>query len=256
MGAVVTTAWQRGDTSASVWIGLLLDGDPQLICRLLLLVARTSRWTWRRDATGSWSALLKWSVRPCAFAVALRVEDVAATIIVYLRRSSVLSGEERLERVFRAAQADRYVFAREDEIRFRWPSKDEPGGTFDDATHMTARLCSRSGRIYVETDRTALAGDAVRLCHAYQQIGGAFDLVLMPGLKIATSTAYRISRAIPLWSLGNNRYTESSTDTLLERRREALVSAARCQSRYLLRARQNGTGLVVVCGRGPAAQAG
>ncbi len=61
-------------------------------------------------------------------------------------------------------------------IRFRWPSKDEPGGTFDDATHMTARLCSRSGRICIETDRTALAGDAVRLC-AYQQIGGAFDLV-------------------------------------------------------------------------------
>lgn len=231
VGAVLTTAWQQGDTSASVWTNgrPLFDGefpgDPSPSS------PRSSHLKMDLEA-GRNRVLIRFQVvaaRPCAFAVALRVEDVAATVCLPTAIERV-ERRERLERVFRAAQTDRYVFAREDEIRFRWPSKDEPGDTFDDATHMTARLCSRSGRIYVETDRTALAGDAVRLCHAYQQIGGAFDLVLMPRPQEYYEHGMRISRAIPLWSLGNNRYTESSTDTLLERRREALVSAARYEA--------------------------
>jgi len=231
VGAVLTTVRQKGDISARVWV----NGQP-LFARefpgdLSSSSLCNSRFQMDLEA-GRNRILIRFEVataRPGAFAVAFRVEEATATVCLPTAIERV-ERRERLEQVFRAAQTDRYVFAREDEIRFRWPSKDEPGGTFGDTTHMTARLCSRSGRIYVETDRTAQAGESVRLCHAYQQVGGAFDLVLMPRPQEYYEHGMRISRAIPLWSLGNNRYTESSSDTLLERRREALVSAARYEA--------------------------
>ncbi len=228
VGAVLTTASQQGETSASVWINGQPISDGELPGDQSPPSPRSSGL--RLDLeVGRNKVLIRLEVvamQPSALAVAFRVENIAATVCLPTAIDRV-ERRERLERVFRAAHLDRYVFAREDEIRFRWPSKDEPGSSFEDATHMTARLRSRSGRIYVETDRTAVAGDTVRLCHAYQQVGGTFDLVLMPRPQEYYEHGMRISRSIPLWSLGNNRYTESSSDTQLERRREALVSAAR-----------------------------
>ncbi len=98
-----------GSTGSHAW-----TGTPQLICRLLLLVARTSKMDLE---AGRNRVLVRFEVvaaRPCAFAVALRVEDISSSSCVYLRRSSILSGGNGWAGLSGGTNG-RYVFAREDE---------------------------------------------------------------------------------------------------------------------------------------------
>ena len=244
VSGVLTTAGPRGAGAADVWVNRQQVHHAAADCRAAAdccqedgralfgapasAVPSSERFCLSLDE-GRNSVLIRFKMiatDPCAYAIALHAGGAVATVCLPTSIAPI-GRRELLERVFYAAYTDRYVLAREDEVSFGWPSKDDPYPTFDESVSMMARLRALSGGIYAETDRTATAGSRVRMGHAYQQLGGAFNVILMPRAQEFYTGGMRISRALPLWSLGNNRYSGVPTGTFAERHRETLISAAR-----------------------------
>ena len=157
---LLTMAWPRGAGAADVWVNRYhvhhqeLHGDPSS-------PAPQGERFGMSLAEGRNIVLVRFEVvaaDPCAYAIALQVSGAAITVCLPTSIAPV-ERRELLERVFYAAHADRYVFAREDEVAFRWPPKDDPDHPFDESVSLMARLRARSGKIYAETDRTTKAGD-------------------------------------------------------------------------------------------------
>ncbi len=165
----------------------------------------------------------------CAYAIALQVVGTTPTVCLptHIER---LERRALLEDVFYAAYADRYVVTRADQFTLSWPSEDDLAYSSGGPVSLAARLRTRSGKIYAETKTKGAPGKQVRLGPAYRQQGGLFDVILMPQPEEYYQGGMHISRAVPLWSLGNTRYFDAPSGTLTERRSAALVHAARLEA--------------------------
>ena len=127
---------------------------------------------------------------------------------------------QRLEQLFASAWLDRDVYHRDDELKIYWPS------TIKDATPITIRVQSPTGRIYVEAQPTVQAGFVANLGKIYQLPEGDYDVVLMPALDTYYVHGLRIVRKLPI-SVTNGRFSTAPYGTDESRRREALEDAAR-----------------------------
>lgn len=127
---------------------------------------------------------------------------------------------QRLEQLFASAWLDRDVYHRDDELKIYWPT------TITDATPITIRVQSPTGRIYVEAQPTVQAGFVANLGKIYQLPEGDYDVVLMPALDTYYVHGLRIVRKLPL-SVANGRFSTAPYVTDESRRREALEDAAR-----------------------------
>ena len=131
-----------------------------------------------------------------------------------------ISRRNEFEQVYAAVYVDRDVFERDDLIKLRWPDDLEKSSV------ATVRLQTPAGQIYAEADVDGTAGDQLFLNYPHHIPQGPYRILVMPRAWEYYERNMRITREISLWSLGNNRYSESPYGTYQERRQEALASAA------------------------------
>ena len=168
-------------------------------------------------------------VGPLAAAVHLkpRVGEVAVALPT---RVVPLERRQQLERCFAAAYLKQDVFTRDDEIVVAWPSPTPPDRSASSGITLTLRVKRPDGRIYAETTRRVGAGSEVSLGPVYQFPAGPLQVQFMPELREYYERNMRVRRTLSLWSLGNCPYAEAPSDEYPQRRRDALVSAARLEA--------------------------
>ncbi len=166
----------------------------------------------------------------CPLAMALQVRTPASTqplsdLQVRLPTTIMqVARRQTLERLFEAAYLDRDVCFGNDPIAMCWPEDTRP------ASELIARLQDMSGRIYSES-RFYLGGakkeERVKLALSYITQAGPHRVTLMPGIKEYYEDQIRVRRQFDVWTLGPGLYSESPYGTDADRRREALIYAAR-----------------------------
>lgn len=125
------------------------------------------------------------------------------------------------ERVSAAAYIPQDVYEGDVQIRLHWPAD------LEESSYTTVRLQALTGQTYAEADVNGTPGDQVFLGFPVQIPEGPYRVLMMPRPWEVYEKNTRITREIPLWSLGMNRYSASPHGTYAQRRQEALASAAR-----------------------------
>ncbi|MBN1874141.1 MAG: hypothetical protein JXA33_07910 [Anaerolineae bacterium] len=184
------------------------------------------------------------AARECPYVMALRIEkpvtdDQRPTVrmtespemsVVLPTTIEDIERRNTLEQVFEAAYLEQDVYARDDEIVVKWPAKDDPEHPLDVSASIALRLQTVQGHIYAEGRRTGAAGNYAKLGATYQFPESQYHLILMPQAQEYYEGNMRITRKLDLWGLGSNRHFDTPYSTYPERRREALLAAARRES--------------------------
>jgi hypothetical protein len=166
------------------------------------------------------------AARACPFLMALHVDSpqVDSYAVRLPTTLQPLSRREKLEKVFDQAYIKQSVYHREDELCLYWPDDMEL------VDKITVRLQTPTGRIFGEAQSELRKGVTVNFGRVYQVPDGQYHLLLMPALEEYYVGQMRVERRIPL-SIYNGKFAEKpfgpSNQTVEERRREALIHAAR-----------------------------
>jgi hypothetical protein len=140
------------------------------------------------------------------------------TLIEEVRRRNAF------EQLSAAAFVERDVYAAEMPLVLRWPE----GARAKSFVHV--RLQTPDGRIYLAGESAGGPGDKLSMGHAMQLPVGPLHTTLMPNPNEVYLHHIRISRTLPIWSLGRQRYHDSVWGDLMARRREALLAASRLEA--------------------------
>jgi len=174
------------------------------------------------------------ALHECAHAMALQVcklieaqpinplEPYPSKAGIHVRIPTLIEAISRrntFERVCATAYIPQDVYEGDVQIRLHWPAD------LDETSYTTVRLQATSGQTYAEADVNGTPGDQVFLGFPYQIPEGSHRIVMMPRPWEVYERNTRITREIPLWSLGRTRYSASPYGTYEERRQEALASA-------------------------------
>jgi hypothetical protein len=256
----LSDATQRGRMTAWAYTGLHSTG-PQRVSFTLTTTDLTDVWvngayvhrelrtspdpilSGSRHVSGTFEVLLKEGINdvvvrfatvapgPTPFVLALHVAGEESLQVTLTTLISPVDRRNRLEAAFRAAYMKQYVFTRHETILIAWPDKVEGAEPIPPDAEATVSMSIRgqtpAGRIYAEADRMGGAGETAEIGFAYQYPNGPLDAFLMPRPVEYYEGNMRVNRAIPFWGLDSDAYTETPVGTFPERRKEALLSAAR-----------------------------
>jgi hypothetical protein len=176
------------------------------------------------------------ALHECAHAMALQVckltevqpahypEPYPSKAGIHVRIPSLIQAISRrntFEQVSSTAYITRDIFEGAGPIELHWPDD------LEETSYTTVRLHADTGQTYAEADVDGTAGDKVFLGYPPQIPEGAYHIQLMPRPWEVYERNTRITREIPLWTVGMNRFSASPYGTYAERRQEALASTAR-----------------------------
>ncbi len=173
------------------------------------------------------------AIRECPYAISLRVcqlaEDQPTRLEPYPSHAGIhvniptLIESVARRNIFERAAAATYVaqdvFEDGEQIRLWWPEE------LEQSSPAVIRLMTPTGQIYAEATVDGTAGDNVFLERPQQLPAGPYRVFMMPLAWEYYDHNLRVTREIPLWSLGRSRYSVAPYGAYAERRQEALVSA-------------------------------
>ena len=167
------------------------------------------------------------AILDCTYVMAMQIAGniVCSSQCAVLVPTTIAPIEYRnkLEAIFDAAYIEQDYFTRDEDIIVKWPSD------LGDEAEISMRLQTPEGRIYAQADDMGVAGKEVNLGHAYQLPNSALNIVLMPRFGRYYREHVRITHKLRTWGLGNNHYHEAPYGTFDERRKQALLNAARLE---------------------------
>ena len=176
------------------------------------------------------------ALRECPYVMALQVTDHQEAGNTPEQRSdrscdsfSVLlptsirpeSRRQTLESIFDQAYLERDVYSRHAKVIVRWP---EGQPVTDD---FALRLMRKGGRIYSEHHTKGEERAEVILGTAFQFPQDDYQVMLFPNPEHYYANGMRVERRLDIHIVGNNEYSTERYGTYQERRREALLDAAR-----------------------------
>lgn len=166
------------------------------------------------------------AIRTCHHAVALQLSGMAPNRLGHLQvmlPTTIEPVERRnlFERIFEAAYIEQSVYAHNDKILVKWT---ETNLQWDEMP-VTLLLRTPSGRIYAQTNLEKQPDESATLGQPFMYPEGLYNAVLMPSIEEYHLQNMRISRTVPLWTLDNNRYSDTLYGDLGQRRIEALKHA-------------------------------
>ena len=164
------------------------------------------------------------ALRECPFVMALQLSDLQeADRFSVLLPTSVrpLSRRRTLESIFDQAYLDRDLFSRHAKVVVRWPDGE---GVTDD---FAVRLQREGGRIYSEHHTKGEERAEIVLGTAFQFPADDYEVLLFPNPEHYYTQGMRVERRLGVHVVGNSDYSTERYGTYRERRREALLHAAR-----------------------------
>lgn len=157
---------------------------------------------------------------PCALAVALRIQDADGIRVRIPSLIPALERRNQLEAMFDRVSLKRDVFIEGQSIELLWPD-DLP-----EVVACDARLQTRSGRIYGQTEDAGKPGDRKVMGMPVSLMDGQYQIYLMPRAWEMYESQIRITKKLDLWVMGRSSFSAQPYGTPDQRRREALLNAA------------------------------
>ncbi len=169
------------------------------------------------------------ALRECPYVMALQLTDQedggskSLDNIRVLLPTSVRPASRRqtLESIFDQAYLDRDVYSRHAKVTVRWP---EGQAVTDD---FALRLMRKGGRIYSEHHTKGETREEVVLGTAFQFPQDDYEVFLFPNPEHYYVNDLRVERRMDVHIVGNTEYSTERYGTYPQRRREALLNAAR-----------------------------
>ncbi|MDE0079297.1 MAG: hypothetical protein OXO50_17385 [Caldilineaceae bacterium] len=131
------------------------------------------------------------------------------------------SRRQTLESIFDQAFLDRDVYSRHAKVTVSWP---DGQAVTDD---FALRLMRKGGRIYSEHHTKGEEREEVVLGTAFQFPQDDYEVFLFPNPEHYYVNDLRVERRLDVYVVGNNEYSTERYGTYPQRRREALLNAAR-----------------------------
>jgi len=126
-----------------------------------------------------------------------------------------------LERVFNQVYLDRDVYAAGQEVYLHWPD------WIEKEVYQDVRLQTTTGRIYGQAEAVGEPGQALFLGDSVSLLEGPYHAFLMPRAWEMYDRHIRVTKKLPAWVMGRNRFSDGPYGSAEERRQEALIDAAR-----------------------------
>ncbi|HEU0297272.1 MAG TPA: hypothetical protein VFR47_31310 [Anaerolineales bacterium] len=175
------------------------------------------------------------AIRECPYAIALQVCKVSdgptTKVQPFQTRDGIrvsiptlidaIARRGKFERAAAQTYVAQDVFESSDQIRLHWPDDLEKPAS------AVIRLMRPNGQIYAEATVNGTAGDQVFLQRPLEIPEGPYRILMMPLAWEYYERNLRITREISLWNAGRSPHAPQPYGTYEERRKEALVSAAR-----------------------------
>ncbi|MXZ19699.1 MAG: hypothetical protein F4Y84_03655 [Caldilineaceae bacterium SB0665_bin_25] len=169
------------------------------------------------------------ALRECPYVMALQLTDQedgggkSLDNIRVLLPTSVRPANRRqtLESIFDQAYLDRDVYSRHAKVTVRWP---DGQAVTDD---FALRLMRKGGRIYSEHHTKGETREEVVLGTAFQFPQDDYEVFLFPNPEHYYVNDLRVERRLDIHIVGNSEYSTERYGTYPQRRREALLNAAR-----------------------------
>ncbi|MYC97462.1 MAG: hypothetical protein F4X14_21115 [Caldilineaceae bacterium SB0661_bin_32] len=169
------------------------------------------------------------ALRECPYVMALQLtgqEDGGGKLLDNIRvllPTSVRPASRRqtLESIFDQAYLDRDIYSRHAKVTVRWP---EGQAVTDD---FALRLMRKGGRIYSEHHTKGETREEVVLGTAFQFPQDDYEVFLFPNPEHYYVNDLRVERRLDVHIVGNSEYSTERYGTYPQRRREALLNAAR-----------------------------
>ena len=148
------------------------------------------------------------------------------------------SRRQTLESIFDQAYLDRDVYSRHAKVTVSWP---EGQPVTDD---FALRLMRKGGRIYSEHHTKGETREEVVLGTAFQFPQDDYEIFLFPNPEHYYVSDLRVERRLDIHIVGNSEFSTERYGTYSQRRREALLNAARrgAEGQHLFRDRGDGAG--------------
>ncbi len=156
----------------------------------------------------------------CLLVMALHVQAQGAAVAIPTLIPSVERRQE-LESVADQVWLDRDVYTADDQVRLHWPP-DLEKAAFNDVRFQTA-----SGRIYAQAEDVGNPGQALFLGNPVGLSEGPYNALIMPRAWELYESEIRVTRYLPAWLTGPNRFSSTLYGSVPDRKREALVYAMR-----------------------------
>jgi hypothetical protein len=169
------------------------------------------------------------ALRECPFVMALQLTDLkvegpnSLDDFRVLLPTSVRPANRRqtLESIFDQAYLDRDVYSRHAKVTVRWPDGQPVTDDF------ALRLMRKGGRIYSEHHTKGEQREEVVLGTAFQFPQDDYEVFLFPNPEHYYVNDLRVERRLDIHIVGNSEYSTERYGTYPQRRREALLNAAR-----------------------------
>ena len=169
------------------------------------------------------------ALRECPYVMALQLTDQedggnrSLDNIRVLLPTSVRPASRRqtLESIFDQAYLDRDVYSRHAKVTVQWADGQEVTDDF------ALRLMRKGGRIYSEHHTKGETREEVVLGTAFQFPQDDYEVFLFPNPEHYYVNDLRVERRLDIHIVGNNEYSTERYGTYPQRRREALLNAAR-----------------------------
>ncbi len=169
------------------------------------------------------------ALRECPFVMALQLTDLkvegpnSLDDFRVLLPTSVRPANRRqtLESIFDQAYLDRDVYSRHAKVTVRWPDGQPVTDDF------ALRLMRKGGRIYSEHHTKGEQREEVVLGTAFQFPQDDYEVFLFPNPEHYYVNDLRVERRLDIHIVGNSEYSTERYGAYPQRRREALLNAAR-----------------------------
>ena len=169
------------------------------------------------------------ALRECPYVMALQLTDLKAEGLNSLDDFRVLlptsvrpaNRRQTLESIFDQAYLDRDVYSRHAKVTVRWPDGQPVTDDF------ALRLMRKGGRIYSEHHTKGEQREEVVLGTAFQFPQDDYEVFLFPNPEHYYVNDLRVERRLDIHIVGNSEYSTERYGTYPQRRREALLNAAR-----------------------------
>ncbi len=169
------------------------------------------------------------ALRECPYVMALQLTDLKVEGLNSLDDFRVLlptsvrpaNRRQTLESIFDQAYLDRDVYSRHAKVTVRWPDGQPVTDDF------ALRLMRKGGRIYSEHHTKGEQREEVVLGTAFQFPQDDYEVFLFPNPEHYYVNDLRVERRLDIHIVGNSEYSTERYGTYPQRRREALLNAAR-----------------------------
>ncbi len=169
------------------------------------------------------------ALRECPFVMAPQLTDLKVEGLNSLDDFRVLlptsvrpaNRRQTLESIFDQAYLDRDVYSRHAKVTVRWPDGQPVTDDF------ALRLMRKGGRIYSEHHTKGEQREEVVLGTAFQFPQDDYEVFLFPNPEHYYVNDLRVERRLDIHIVGNSEYSTERYGTYPQRRREALLNAAR-----------------------------